>query len=86
MDEARRRTGDLRRLIADSEVVLYAGRRVAAAFDIHPHHEGLDYFEGVAYLDKPTYMVPHPSGVNRWWNERTNRERACDFLVELAVQ
>lgn len=38
------------------------------------------------YLRKgETYAVlPHPSGVNRWWNEEENVARARDFLREAA--
>jgi uracil-DNA glycosylase len=28
-------------------------------------------------------VLPHPSGVNRWWNERANERRARRFLREL---
>lgn len=30
-------------------------------------------------------LVPHPSGVNRWWNERDNVARAQRFLRSLVV-
>ena len=25
-------------------------------------------------------VVPHPSGINRWWNSKTNKDRAARFL------
>lgn len=28
-------------------------------------------------------VVPHPSGVNRWWNDPANRDRAREFFAEL---
>lgn len=28
--------------------------------------------------------VPHPSGMNRWWNDETNRRKAHEFLTGLA--
>ena len=30
-------------------------------------------------------VVPHPSGLNRWWNSRENRANASDFLRGLAA-
>lgn len=29
-------------------------------------------------------VIPHPSGLNRWWNERKNRKHAALFLRTLA--
>lgn len=28
----------------------------------------------------PAFCIPHPSGVNRWWNDPENRERAEAFM------
>lgn len=33
--------------------------------------------ETVAHL----YVLPHPSGVNRWWNDPANLEAARAFLL-----
>lgn len=69
------------------DAVLLAGRRVSAAFEFHVHHRGADYFDEVEVnLPCPVFLVPHPSGVNRWWNEPENRRRARDFLVSLALE
>jgi uracil-DNA glycosylase len=61
--------------------VLFAGKKVAAAFGC----SSAMYFEwrrrgGFRYA-----VVPHPSGVNRWWNDPSNRERARAFFRDLAV-
>lgn len=64
------------------ERVLLAGRRVARAFRLP---EGGAYFrEATRVAGIPTYLVPHPSGVNRWWNAPGNREVAAEFLGSLA--
>lgn len=72
--------------IVKPELVLLTGRRVAAAFGLHMHHRGQDYFEACTVHERRATVVPHPSGVNRWWNELINRERARDFLEELACR
>lgn len=61
------------------------GRRVAAAFD---HRDpALPYLrwseEGEPFR---WAMLPHPSGVNRWWNEPENREAAREFLRQLLLE
>lgn len=30
-------------------------------------------------------LIPHPSGLSRWWNERENRLTAMRFMAEMAV-
>lgn len=72
--------------IVQPEAILLAGRRVAAAFRHHMHHRGTDYFEHLELEGREARVVPHPSGVNRWWNDPANRERARKFLAELACR
>ncbi len=55
------------------------GMRVATAFQMHL----VPYFERRTYRDRLVYVVPHPSGVNRWWNDPDNRRQARRFLEEL---
>ncbi len=55
------------------------GMRVAAAFNMHL----VPYFERRAYRDRLIYVAPHPSGVNRWWNDPANRWQARCFLEGL---
>jgi hypothetical protein len=56
--------------------VILCGWRVAAALD----------FRAPAYLRWRDHrgarmaVLPHPSGVNRWWNDPGNRRRARRFL------
>lgn len=41
-------------------------------------------------LEKAGYFavskIPHPSGINRWWNNPINKEMALDFLKTLEAQ
>jgi len=55
--------------------VLLIGQGVARAFGVQA---GL--LEWVEREGAWLAVVPHPSGVNRWWNELRNVERAAAFL------
>jgi hypothetical protein len=59
--------------------VLVAGTRAAAALGLRP-----DYFAAQALGGRPAYVVPHPSGVNRWWNDPANRAAARRFFEGVA--
>lgn len=56
--------------------LILLGKRVAAAFS----HNG-DWFEWVG----ETVVTPHPSGLNRFWNDPANVERARAFWKEAAA-
>lgn len=74
---------NLARLAADrfdlrGRTVVFAGLAVARAFGFAkppvgfaPHRGGL------------CVVIPHPSGVNLWWNDPTNRALAADVLRSL---
>jgi hypothetical protein len=68
-------------------LVALCGRRAASAFGLH----GMEYLAShrLAWTPMrgaraPVWMevctVPHPSGVNQWWNSADNRERFADWL------
>lgn len=64
------------------QAVLLAGTRVAAAFGLR----GIEYFDWTNFAigsRLPVAVVPHPSGVNRWWNEEENRLAAMRFLMRV---
>lgn len=74
------------------QVVLLAGLRVARAFGLRMNHKdrpSFSYFEKKIFKDQPNQtifevvVVPHPSGVNRWWNDPQNEARAREFLAAL---
>lgn len=75
--------------------VYLCGRRVAYAFGIGTEHRVLSRFvadpsqfgnvgrvaTGDRRCDWPTLMIlPHPSGLNRWWNDRDNLLLARDLV------
>lgn len=68
-----------------ADVVVLVGRNVAAAFGLHY----MGYFEpaSLLYGDEDrgllAYVIPHPSGINRWWNVARNAVAATAFLRSL---
>lgn len=58
--------------------VILCGRAVAKAFEV----DHADAFEWVSGPGFECAVIPHPSGVNRWWNDVANVERARAFLRE----
>jgi len=58
--------------------ILLCGKNVARAFGIKA-----DYFEKTTVCGKIAYVIPHPSGVNRWWNDEENKLRARAFFAKL---
>lgn len=75
--KARRRAAELPSLYAGRTVVVF-GERARAALDlpkklIHPHEK-----DGVTWR-----QLPHPSGLNHWYNDPEHRELAASLLFEL---
>jgi hypothetical protein len=67
-----------------AQVLLMAGRRVASAFGVPA---SAHYLEPLLVRGTVAYVIPHPSGVNRWFNEAENRGRFSAFFEALrAVQ
>lgn len=63
-------------------VLLLAGKRLAAAFGIDPDHV---YFVPWSLRGRPAFVVPHPSGTSRWWNDPMARARAVRFFRRTVV-
>lgn len=63
-----------------SRTVLLAGRRVAAAFGIE-----LAPLAHVALHGGTVYLLPHPSGVNTWYNNLAN-VRAASTLLQCLIK
>ena len=82
-EEARARAKVLVQLFVPKRIVLLLGRPVAQAFGLG----ALDYFSptraSLLGSSSPAivYVVPHPSGLNRWWNDPANVAQARRFLV-----
>lgn len=79
--EARRLATEARRSrFVGRRTVLLLGWRVAAAFEVRV--EG--YFVQACCGGATAIVVPHPSGVNRWYNEPANRKRMVRFMRRVA--
>ena len=61
-------------------ILLLAGKRTAACF--MPDHDP-DYFERYDMVERDCYVMPHPSGANRWWNAGPNRLAARSFFQKV---
>jgi len=70
--------------------VVALGRRVAAALGLDRADFLTRYGRGQGYprtfpFCPAIFVVPHPSGRNRWYNIRSNRERVKEFFKELIL-
>lgn len=74
MDLARERASVLADAFAGRRV-LFVGRRVARAFGLRS-----DYLVWNGNTRFEWAIIPHPSGINQWWNDPENVERAGRFL------
>lgn len=59
-------------------LVVLAGKNVARAFGVRA-----EYHEWLVSPGCRAVVVPHPSGVNRWWNSADNREASRVFWTDL---
>lgn len=55
---------------------LLAGRAVGLCFG----RRRSEMFRWFYLSDVRAAVVPHPSGLNRWWNDPANRERYAEFI------
>jgi len=62
--------------LAGRPLVVLVGHRVAAAFGA----AGRPYLRIFKLRGARAMVAPHPSGVNRWWNDPRNRRRAARRL------
>lgn len=83
LDEARRNALAMLETLLEFDAIVLLGRNVARVFGVHE----LPYFEWTGglrlqgyLLPTPAVMIPHPSGVSRWWNRPENVERAGQFM------
>ncbi len=68
--------------IDERPLVLLLGKRVAAAFKF----TNAEYFVKVKIAGATTYVVPHPSGVSRWWNELENELTMIRFMHQIVKE
>ena len=78
MAEAKIRAGEIARAHRGERAMLL-GRAVAAAFGVRA-----DYLQARAHdVFEEVVVVPHPSGLNRWWNDPNNERMARRKLKAL---
>lgn len=79
--KARRSACDLLHSLANENDVrlLFAGHAVATACGVRR-----PYLEWVMHpIGHECAVIPHPSGINRWWNDEENRRRFLHFMRPL---
>lgn len=57
------------------------GTRVAAAFGLA--RSRYEYLEWLDLRGREVAVIPHPSGINLWWNEPEHVQQAADFFRAL---
>lgn len=62
-------------LFAPGESVLLVGRRTAEVFGVREA-----FLKWQPFRRGRAAVFPHPSGINTWWNDEYNRQRAALFL------
>lgn len=63
--------------------ILLLGARVARAFGVAAEPPYAWFWQRVGYPDLRLARIPHPSGLNRVWNDPAERARARAFLEKL---
>src|ERR1043166_3212165 len=58
------------------ERIVLLGKNVARCFGLRD----LPFLAEISIYGRRFLIFPHPSGVNRWWNERRNERRARQLL------
>jgi uracil-DNA glycosylase len=66
--------------------VVFVGHAVSRAFGVKVGQGALMRWLRVEHLDFDFAVVPHPSGINTWWNDPDNRDAAGRFLSALAEE
>lgn len=78
---ARRRALKLQRKFESKRTVVLLGYRTAAAFKVRAK-----YFQPVLVGKARVIVVPHPSGINRWYNEPRNVSKMKRYMRRLAKE
>jgi uracil-DNA glycosylase len=84
MAAARKSAARVMAKLERGDFALLLGWNVAQAFGLR--RDGRKYFDRFAFGDGASAVVmPHPSGVNMWWNVEVNRKKAKRELGKLSV-
>lgn len=65
------------------DLVILLGRRVAGA--VLPAGAGIPFFRTFTHHSQQYAVIPHTSGIVRFWNDPDNADRARVFLTEIAA-
>lgn len=68
----------LERHVSKQRPMIFMGTRVAWAFGLLRRE--YRFCEWRQWRGRQVAVIPHPSGIVRWWNDPANRERAAAFL------
>ena len=79
MASARAAAWKLRSDIMRRPATVLLGKRVCSAFNLID-----EYFLEQRIDGAPVFVVPHPSGLSRWWNDVDNRMKMREFMRALA--
>lgn len=79
---AGRRARELELTLGQLPLMLLLGKRVAAAFRM----TNVEYFQAAFIGTVPTFVVPHPSGINRWYNKIENELQMIRFMRGIVKQ
>lgn len=74
--EAVRSADRLAKTFLPGQIVLLLGRRTAGAFRL----PDVDYFVQLRINETEIRVVPHPSSINRWWNDPIHVAQAERFM------
>jgi hypothetical protein len=74
------------RRLETPDFLLLCGSRVADAFGIHDVKWKYFTEQRILGFSYPAVVVPHPSGVSRWWNDPANLIRARTYLEWLGTR
>jgi len=78
IEAAKGEAAALKTTFKSDQIVILLGLRVADAF--YAHH---DYFVQQMIGGADVRVVPHPSGINRWWNDPANVQLAMVFMKNI---
>src|SRR5258708_4171208 len=79
---AGRRARELELSLEQLPLVMLLGKRVAAAFRM----TRVEYFQAAFIGTVPTFVVPHPSGINRWYNDLDNELQMIRFMRGIVMR
>ena len=84
LGQARSRAEVIRRDNAERETIVLLGRLVARAFDLEDELADTPcaWYVGAGDSRQRIGYLPHPSGLDRWYNSEENRARAARFVRE----